>query len=159
MASSKNFGWMSNTNQQRGNGAQSGNQNRAQATPETVAKELPSNYVDAAEQVIRHIQFSKPITNTKLRNLYSLVMDIANVENLRTDETLSTQSITKLMMMRVRIVYEAGREDSVKQFLQEAQLLEYIKGIGDNREKFMCFARYMEALVAYHRYIIGGKEK
>ena len=34
---------------------------------------------------------------------------------------------------------------------------EYIKGIQMNREKFIRFAHYMEALVAYHRYY-GGRD-
>ena len=58
--------------------------------------------------------------------------------------------------MRVRILYDAGREkDAVKSFVEAAHLLQYIKGIGTNREKFINFANYMEALVAYHRYLGG----
>ena len=33
----------------------------------------------------------------------------------------------------------------------------FIKGIGNSRAEFIRFARYMEALVAYHRFF-GGKD-
>ena len=59
--------------------------------------------------------------------------------------------------MRVRLVYEAGRDDTVKNFVKKCKLLEYIKGVGDDLNKFFAFSQYMEALVAYHRYF-GGKE-
>lgn len=120
---------------------------------------LPADYVDAAEQVVLRLDPKTAITNTKLRNLYSLITDISNVENLRAEKTLLPESQTKLMMARVRMVYEAGRENNTKFFLQKAKLLEYLKDIGTDREKLMRFSHYMEALVAYHRFHIGGKEK
>ena len=46
----------------------------------------------------------------------------------------------------------------MKDFITEAKLLAYIKDIGNEREKLIRFAHYMEALVAYHRYLIGGRE-
>ena len=45
----------------------------------------------------------------------------------------------------------------VKDFVTSANLLSYIKGIGESREQMIRFAQYMEALVAYHKYF-GGKE-
>ena len=64
----------------------------------------------------------------------------------------------KLQMLRIRILYEAGRDErDVKPFVEKSKLLEYIKGIQMNREKFIQFAHYMEALVAYHRYY-GGRD-
>ncbi len=98
------------------------------------------------------------ITTSKIRNLLSLVTDIYNVENLRDGPELLPESRNALTMMRIRTVYEAGREQTVKEFVTEATLLEYIKDIGSSREKLIDFAHYMEALVAYHRQLIGGRE-
>ena len=123
------------------------------------AQPLPREYVDEAEQVILRLNPAYAITNTKLRNLYSLITEISNVENLRSEPELLPESQTQLMMARIRMVYEAGRERSVKTLLEEAKLLEYLKDIGTSRVKLMDYSRYMEALVAYHRYYIGGKEK
>lgn len=64
---------------------------------------------------------------------------------------------SKLMRLRVRMVYDAGRERDVKDFVEQAKLLEYLKGVGDSREAMIQFAHYVEALVAYHRYL-GGRD-
>lgn len=123
------------------------------------AMPLPEDYVDAAEKVIQNLDRGKTITTSKLRNLLSLVSDIYNVENLRSEPQLKPESRTALTMLRIRVVYEAGRDQQkVGTFVREAKLLEYIKGIGNDREKLIDFAHYMEALVAYHRYLIGGRE-
>ena len=120
---------------------------------------LPKDYVDEAERIMHRLSTERnKITTSKLRNLLSIVSDIYNTENLRTDRELLPESVTALTMMRIRVVYEAGREDAVKTFVREAKLLEYIKGIGTSREALVSFAHYMEALVAYHRFIIGGRE-
>ena len=120
---------------------------------------LPKDYVDEAERVMTTLSGERnKITTSKIRNLLSLVSDIYNTENLRTEKELLPESVTALTMMRIRTVYEAGREEAVKRFVREAKLLEYIKGIGTDRAALIEFSHYMEALVAYHRFIIGGRE-
>ena len=47
------------------------------------------------------------------------------------------------------------RELPIKKGVRE--LLEYLKGVGDSREAMIQFAHYVEALVAYHRYL-GGRD-
>lgn len=116
---------------------------------------VPDNYVDVAEEVMRNNV--KSITTTKLRSFLALVTDIYNVESIRTGETLDSGSQQKLMRLRIRIVYDAGRDKEVAKFVQAAHLLDYLAGLGNNRIKMIQFAHYMEALVAYHRYL-GGKE-
>ncbi len=126
---------------------------------------LPKDFVDAAEKVMLELKTEKDedykksvISTSKIRNLMSMVMDIYNVEILRNDQTLLEESIQSITMARVRMIYEAGREQAVKDFLKKAKLLEYIKDIGSSRAKLIAFTQYMEALVAYHRFYIGGKE-
>lgn len=121
---------------------------------------VPADYVDAAEKVMtQHMQGSPRdrITTTKLRGFLALIDEIYNVENLRTEEKLLAESKLKIMRLRVRVLYDAGREPVVKKFVEQAKLLSYLKGIGDSREAAINLAHYMEALVAYHRYL-GGKE-
>ena len=135
----------------RGNqqgGGQYSNQSRQPA--EIRPMPIPEDYVDAAENVMRKI-----LSN---RSCITLVNDIYNVESLRFDEKISPESKLKIMRLRVRMVYDAGREQDVKTFIEQARLLEYLKGVGDNREKMIRYAHYMEALVAYHRYL-GGSDK
>ena len=55
------------------------------------------------------------------------------------------------------MAYEAGRDLTVKDFVEEAGLLEQLKDVQSDRKKLLLFCRYMEALVAYHRYY-GGRD-
>ncbi len=59
--------------------------------------------------------------------------------------------------MKVRFFYEAGRNDGVKTMIEEANLMGVLKNIKGSRENYILFNRYMEALVAFHRYH-GGKD-
>mgnify|MGYP004641366413 CR=1 FL=1 len=144
----------------RGYGQTSGGPQRYQNTQSAEIKplKLPENYVDEAEKVMRALFENRSrITTTKLRGFLTLANDIYNAENLRTETELSSESRLKLMRLRVRVVYDAGRERDVKDFVEKAKLLEYLKGVGDSREAMIHFAHYMEALVAYHRYL-GGRD-
>ena len=84
-----------------------------------------------------------------------MISDIYNIEINRTETTLLPENQNRIQMVRVRLAYECGREDAVKKFVYETDLLSYIKGIHDSRNEFIRFARYMEALVAYHRFYGG----
>ncbi len=119
------------------------------------AKPLPADYVDVAEKVIQNN--SRQITTSKLRNLLSQFVDVYNTENLLTGDKLQPASINALTMARIRMLYEAGRDPKVKAFIEAADLLPYLKGIGDSREKMINYYHYLEALVAYHKYY-GGRE-
>ena len=101
--------------------------------------------------------------------------DIYNKENTSTEDKLQPDSVVKLDLMRVRIAYEYGRDKGesksrnkeegsgketvypMREFITQAHLLEYLKGISTDRADLIRFAHYMEALVAFHRYL-GGKE-
>ena len=122
---------------------------------------IGDNYVDEAEEIMARLmkngRFKEKMTTSKIRNILSMVNDIYNCEFNRQEENLRDESNALLQRMRVRLVYEAGRTLEVKKFVEETKLLDYIKNVNGNRNKFLSLARYMEALVAYHRYF-GGKE-
>lgn len=126
------------------------------------AKLLPVDYVEEAELVIRRIAATpknQQITTTKIRKLLGLVMDIYNKEQIRAENTLLPKSVSALQMLQIRVIYEAGREQMTKTFVEEAKLIEYLKGIDKSRDKLMSFSHYMEALVAYHRFYDLGKKE
>lgn len=136
--------------------------------PETVPRKVPENYVDEAERIMRAlISNGTTVTTSKIRNLLSLVTDIYNDESIRTEDKLKPDSVVKLNLMRVRVAYEYGRDNGesvgkdkvypMKEFITQAHLREYLKGISTDRADLIRFAHYMEALVAFHRYL-GGKE-
>ena len=121
-----------------------------------VPKDLPDDFVDIAEK--RMSRCSRSITTSKIRNLLSLVIDCYQAESRRTDGKITPESADALTNMRIRVVYEMGRDDrNVGQLVRETELLQYLAGIGDNRKALIRFYHYMEALVAYHKYM-GGKE-
>ncbi len=123
------------------------------------------NYVDTAEQVIIKLKDKKDrngrtvpmVTTSKLRNLLAMAADIYNVIINRQEETLDGEIRSRIEYLRVRFLYEAGREPAVKDLVEEAGVMEVLKGINGSRKQYLLFHRYMEALVAFHRYY-GGRD-
>lgn len=134
-------------------------ENNSKELPPTIEpQKLPADYVDSAERLMRELTVSsRNLTTTKLRTLFNLVLDVFNEEILRSDESLTAEHQAKLSLIRMRMVYEAGRDPATKYLVKRAKLLEYLKGVGSSRQDFINFTHYMESLVAYHRFF-GGKE-
>ncbi len=121
-------------------------------------------YVDQAENVIKSLQvkdrngrYVMRLTTSKIRNILSLVTEIYNQVIHEKRGELSDEICEEIQYLRLRIVYEAGRDRDVMNFMNRANLLQNIQNIGKNREQLLLFCRYMEALVAYHRFY-GGKD-
>lgn len=153
---------------EQNNNSRGGKDPQKALPPETIPRKVPENYVDEAERIMRAlISSGTTITTSKIRNLLSLVTDIYNDESIRTEDKLKPDSVVKLNLMRVRVAYEYGRDNGesvgkdkvypMREFITQAHLLEYLKGISTDRADLIRFAHYMEALVAFHRYL-GGKE-
>ena len=121
-------------------------------------------YVDQAEKVIKNMRVKNrngsyriSLTTSKIRNILSLVTGIYNQVIHETNDELSEEICEEIQYLRLRIVYEAGRDQDVMNFMNQAKLLEDIQSIGKSREQLLLFCRYMEALVAYHRFY-GGRD-
>lgn len=153
---------------EQNNNSRGGKDPQKALPPETIPRKVPENYVDEAERIMRAlISSGTTVTTSKIRNLLSLVTDIYNDESIRTEDKLKPDSVVKLNLMRVRVAYEYGRDNGesvgkdkvypMREFITQAHLLEYLKGISTDRADLIRFAHYMEALVAFHRYL-GGKE-
>ena len=120
-------------------------------------------YVDQAEDVLQRLakkvdKRGRPIpqiTTSKIRNILSMAADIYNTVLQNIKEELSDEIVSRIDYLRVRMIYECGREQSVKHFVEEAELLDYIKLIGNDKKKYILFYHYLEALVAFHRYNDG----
>ena len=95
-----------------------------------------TNYVDLAEKVIvkdleRDKRGNFRLTNSKIRNLLSLVNNLYT-DVIRTggsDEKLSEAIEGKIQYIRLRFVYEAGREKSVKDFIEKADIIKHLQRI------------------------------
>ena len=115
-------------------------------------------YVDTAEKVIEGLKKGGGLLSTsKIRNLLSMISSLYDEVRRERSDKLSKKDQEQIQYIRLHFAYEAGRDSKVKEFVNAADIIAHIKDIGDNKEHFLLFCKYMEALVAYHRYH-GGKE-
>ena len=136
-------------------GVNQGNRNMEERKKERVVTE--ENYVEEAEKVINEVG-AKSFTTTKLRNLLSLSSDIYNMVIHQNGDKLTEEIKSKIEYLRVRFIYEAGRdENGIKRVVENANLLGVLKNIKGSKKNYILFNRYLEALVAFHRYN-GGKD-
>ena len=129
------------------------------AAPQTPHVKLADQeYVDRAEGVIKKLKTEKKLlTTSKIRNLLSMISSLYDDVRRGTSDKLGAEAMSQIQYIRLHFAYEAGRDENVRAFVDEADILKHIKDIGDSKAQFLLFCRYVEALVAYHRYH-GGKE-
>lgn len=121
------------------------------------------NYVDQAEKVIKALIRVNPkskkselkITTSKIRNILTLTMNILNEVKEQRTEILPDSIVSQISYLRVRIMYEAGRDGDVRTFVEKGKLVEILQSIGNKKAEFLLFSRYIEALVAFHKYYRG----
>ncbi|PMB85056.1 type III-A CRISPR-associated protein Csm2 [Dolosicoccus paucivorans] len=111
-----------------------------------------SNYIDKAEKVFDDHWLINNLTTSQIRKLLNLTSRLYDESKVKSYEQLE-ESINYL---RVQFLYQAGRESAVKTLVERANLIEAVKEIKDI-DSLRLFSRYMEALVAYHRYK-GGED-
>lgn len=124
------------------------------------------NYVETAEKAIQEICALKnksgksvqPVTTSKIRNLLAMTAAIYNDVIVSQSEKLSAEIVGRINYLKIRFVYEAGREPKVKALVEKVQLLEHLKEVGNSRAQYILFSRYMEALVAYRKFYGGHDE-
>ena len=120
------------------------------------------NYVDAAEKVILSLKDKKDqrgksipiVTTSKLRNLLAMSADIYNEVLNQKEDKLNEELCSRIEYLRVRFLYEAGREPSVKNLVNEAGIIEVLKNVNASKKNYILFSRYMEALVAFRKYYV-----
>lgn len=67
-------------------------------------------------------------------------------------ETLTPELAGRIQYLKVRMIYEAGRDESVKEFLRISQLIGCVDKSGTSRKNYLLITRYMEALVAFRKF-------
>lgn len=107
-----------------------------------------NNCVDKAENVIKKlVEDSKQkyrgkiniVTTSKIRNLLAMNADIYNQVLTKSSEKLDDEICGRIEYLRVRFMYECGREPKVKEFVQQAEILEILKEIKQSK-KFICYS-------------------
>ena len=135
-----------------------------------------SNYdpVDEAEKVISSLKraddkYGKKyivLTTSQIRKFLTAVnvlrnkVDVYCAQNVGI-KTLSKELAVEVKFLKVNAFYLAGRDKNngpVKDFVQSAGLEAKILAIGNDIAAFEKFCKYIEALVAFHKYQ-GGKDK
>lgn len=112
----------------------------------TVAEELMDTYMKRGD--------GRKVTTSKLRSIYALVANLSARVNAPDEYEPHRQDIQNL---KVRMAYEAGREPTVRAFLDATGLLALVDAVS-SFEQLTLYCRYAEALVAYFKYF-GGKDR
>lgn len=120
------------------------------------------NYVKKAEDVIKKMAdfkdqkgHSRRITTSQIRNLLSMTADIHNQIRGVRKEQLDDELIGRISYLKIRFIYEAGRDRNMKEFVENTEILRCLDEIQGKRSRFILFSKYMEALVAYHKFYDG----
>ena len=125
-----------------------------------------ADIVQEAERVIKKLKDNSTrgmLTTSQIRKFLAAFTSVTNkveVEkrcNPAKDE-MSAQLSAEVKFLKVKLVYQAGRERLVREFVEESKLLAKIDSVGKSFAKYKDLANYMEALVAYHKFN-GGKDQ
>lgn len=122
------------------------------------------DYVDEAQRVMEKLSQNKNkmVTKAQIRKFLTAVNAVTGeVEQYRLSQKgakLPEDLRMQVKFLKVKLAYQIGRMGTpVKDFNDQAKLMEWIDGIGDSIEEYQKFARYVEALVAFHKFY-GGKD-
>lgn len=102
------------------------------------------------------------VTTSQIRKFLTAVNVVRNKVDLykaknKGAESLSKELTAEIKFLKVNLLYQAGRTAAVKQFMTVSKLDIIIDGIGDSLARFVKFTKYVEALVAYHKFL-GGRD-
>lgn len=102
------------------------------------------------------------VTTSQIRKFLTAVNVVRNKVDLykaknKGAEALSKELTAEIKFLKVNLLYQAGRIAAVKQFMTVSKLDIIIDSIGDSLARFVKFTKYVEALVAYHKFL-GGRD-
>lgn len=121
--------------------------------------------VAKAEETIRALSGEhnekRMITKSQIRKFLCAVNNLKNKVDIyclhNPEAKLLNEELTQgVKFLKVNIIY-AAKEPLVEEFMKQAELPRIIDGIGNNIEAYNKFCKYVEALVAYHKFH-GGKD-
>lgn len=123
------------------------------------------DYIDEARKIINDLKLKKKDTKTgkeeviiklktsQLRKFLAAVNAINNrIAAENAGEELSEKIANEIKYLKVKLLYQAGRNNEVKDFIKKANLLDRIDEIGNNKIRFQEFARFIEAIVAFRKF-------
>lgn len=139
-----------------------------------------SDYVAKAESVIKQLSRNEKneilLNTSQLRKILSAITDVKNkvsveaAKNKDNIKKISPELQLEIRFLKTILVYQAGREiekskeknnnkksnyitiNAVDEFIEKADLISLLDKIGDDLKRFYRFCKYIEALVAFHKY-------
>lgn len=134
--------------------------------------EQRQDIVDRAEKVVRGLKTytdkkgnkKMSLTTSQLRKIFAAVVAVKNkveLANSRTkisERSLSSDLALEVKFLKTLVLYQVGREnnnsknDAMRDFVDRSQITKEIDEIGTSYSRFLEFCKYMEALVAFHKY-------
>ena len=108
-------------------------------------------YVDEAEKIMKNTDRKGAITANQIRIILDLINEVYIPVKSSSDSELSEDILSKLQYIKMKIAYQAGRDDKVKNFVRDTNIMNYIDNVKTKNDVIL-LAHYMEALVAYHKY-------
>ena len=104
------------------------------------------------------------LTTSQIRKFLAAVNARTNkIDMFRTrgekSDVLTPELAAEVKFLKVKLAYQAGKDQrgNVRDFVEKAQLRQRLDRIGTSIRAYENFARYMEALVAYHKFH-GGRD-
>lgn len=145
--------------------------NKIEKDPKEKVQEALNNIVQTAENDMIEISTENyqdkdkrnfRLTTTQIRKFLAAVSSISNKVNIYklhnyNAEVVPQEIADEISYLKILLIYQSGREKAVKEFVKQTALDEWINYIGNSIEKYEKFAKYVEALVAYHKYY-GGRD-
>lgn len=126
---------------------------------------MENDYIKQAQNCMEKLH-DKP-TTSQLRRFLTAVNTVSSKIDVYRDkhggkiDVLPTELATEVEFLQVKLAYQIGRDSSrnhvMKSFNDETHLMDRIKKIGNKAKAFDDFTRYVEALVAFHKFY-GGKD-
>jgi CRISPR-associated protein Csm2 len=97
-------------------------------------------------------------TTSQIRKLLSAVNTLQNKIQVIKGNELDSVTTNEIKYLKVKIAYMVGRErKKLSNLVTKGQFVERIDAIKNDRTRFMQFSRFMESIVAYHKFY-GGKD-
>lgn len=136
--------------------------------PEFFSK-IEKDFVKEAETVMLDLfkNSDQVVSTNQIRNILSLINNITLKINL-SENKITPEIKNDIRYLIVKIYYACGKDENeskkskpqnskVKEFVDKSKIIDLILYIDDNVQKWTIFSKYVEALIAYHKYF-GGKD-
>ncbi len=134
-------------------------------SPATETSKQVKTVVDFAEDAIKNLKGNQNLlTTSQLRKFLTAVTSVKNKIDLykmhhrEEKENFSEDLGLEVKLLKTTLYYQAGRDSDkkVSAFIDATNLGTRIDNIGTSYKQFHELYRYIEALVAFHKYY-GGK--